>query len=217
MNAKINLASRPFRNRTLPWVITGVLGLVSLVALVFVVGQTRETNAKAAAVERDLRDLTQQSDALKQRAEQVTNAMTPEQQQVFQSAQGLVDRKRFSWSKLFADLEAALPGGVRVARINVRDVALRGEQTVAELELAVVERVPNSITGMIVDMDRAGVFRAEPLAQNLLKGRGETGTEWTLRVYYTPRAGAPLPANTTAGNIAASSEYVPTAFTRGAR
>ena len=55
----------------------------------------------------------------------------------------LVDRKRFSWSRLFADLESALPGNVRVTRISVRDVAARGEQTLAELDLTVVSKTPD--------------------------------------------------------------------------
>ena len=45
------------------------------------------------------------------------------------------------------------------------------------------------ITEMIRDMDRSGMFKADLRAQNLQKGRGESGTEYELAVVYKPRAG----------------------------
>jgi Tfp pilus assembly protein PilN len=192
VSAKLNLASQPFRNRALPWAISGIITLSSLVALVFIISLTSQTNTKAQAVERDLNSLSEQMKLLGKQASDVKDAMTVEQRDSLLAAQSLVDRKRFSWSRLFADLEAALPGGVRVSRISVRDVALSGEQTIAILELAVIEKSPGSVTGMISEMDRGGVFQAEPVAQELQKGRGESGTQWTLRVRYTPRAGTPV-------------------------
>lgn len=192
MSAKLNLASQPFRNRALPWAISGIITVASLVALFFIISLTSQTNNKAEAVGRDLKELNSQMASLRQQAADVKDAMTPEQRVSLLAAQSLVDRKRFSWSRLFADLEAALPGGIRVSRISVRDVAQRGEQTIAILELAVIEKIPNTVTGMIADMDRNGVFQAEPVAQTLQKGKGESGTEWTLRVRYTPRAGVPI-------------------------
>lgn len=216
VSAKLNLASQPFRNRALPWAITGVITVASLVALVFIISLTSRTNTKAAAVERDLKGLTDQMAGLTQQAAAVRDAMTPEQRNSLLAAQSLVNRKRFSWSRLFADLEAALPGGIRVSRISVRDVAQRGEQTIATLDLAVIEKSPGSVTGMISEMDRGGVFQAEPIAQALQKGRGESGTEWTLRVRYTPRAGVPLNSSR-ANSIAASTTTTATAVDGGAR
>ena len=191
VSTKLNLASQPFRNRALPWAVSGIITVASLLALVFIISLTSQTNTKAVAAERQLRELEDQREALKRQAAEVKEAMTPEQQNSLKAAQSLVDRKRFSWSRLFADLEAALPAGVRVSRISVNDVGVSGDQTIAILELAVIEKTPNSVTAMIAEMDRGGIFQAEPVAQSLQKGRGESGTEWTLRVRYTPRAGVP--------------------------
>jgi Tfp pilus assembly protein PilN len=124
-----------------------------------------------------------------EQAKAVQNTLTPDQQLTLKAAHQLVDRKRFSWSRLFADLEASLPGSVRVSRIAVRDVTPQGDQMVAELELAVFAKTPTTITEMISSMDRAGVFHAELRSQNLQKGRGESGTEYELYVVYRPRAG----------------------------
>ena len=189
MITNLNLASRPFNNRVLPWLLTFVVLLVSVIGLFLVVHLTSQANSEAAVVQVDINSLRQQEQNLMEQAKAVQNTLTPDQQLTLKAAHQLVDRKRFSWSRLFADLEASLPGSVRVSRIAVRDVAPQGDQIVAELELAVFAKTPTTITEMISSMDRAGVFHAELRSQNLQKGRGESGTEYELYVVYRPRAG----------------------------
>jgi Tfp pilus assembly protein PilN len=185
----LNLATRPFNNRVLPWVLTFVVLLVSVIGLFLVVHLTSQANSEAAVVQVDINRLRQQEQNLMEQAKAVQNTLTPDQQLTLKAAHQLVDRKRFSWSRLFADLEASLPGSVRVSRIAVRDVTPQGDQMVAELDLAVFAKTPTTITEMISSMDRAGVFHAELRSQNLQKGRGESGTEYELYVVYRPRAG----------------------------
>ena len=189
MTTKLNLASRPFSNHALPWVVTSLVTLVSLIAFVFIIRWTGQTRAQADAVQADINVLSQQEQGLRVKAQDVKNSLSAEQLQTLAAAHVLVDRKGFSWSRLFSDLESALPGNVRVTRISVRDVAARGDQTLAELDLTAVTKTPSTITDMIAEMDRAGIFRAELRSQNLQKGRGESGTEYELSVIYRPRAG----------------------------
>ena len=189
MITNLNLATRPFNNRVLPWLLTFVVLLVSVIGLFLVVHLTSKANSEAAVVQVDINSLRQQEQNLMEQAKAVQNTLTPDQQLTLKAAHQLVDRKRFSWSRLFADLEASLPGSVRVSRIAVRDVTPQGDQMVAELELAVFAKTPTTITEMISSMDRAGVFHAELRSQNLQKGRGESGTEYELYVVYRPRAG----------------------------
>ena len=191
MPTKLNLASKPFSNRSLPWVVTTVVVVVSLVCLVFIVRATSRANAQAAAVQNDINNLKRQELELRQQAQAVKNSLTTEQLQTLGAAHALVDRKHFSWSRLFADLELALPGSVRVKRIAVRGVSARGNETLAELELTVVAKSPATVTEMIAEMDRGGIFHAELRAQNLQRGRGESGAEYELSVIYKPRAGSP--------------------------
>jgi Tfp pilus assembly protein PilN len=204
VSTNLNLASQPFRNRAFPWTVTAIIAIASLAALVLIVSRASETNRKAALVATDVNSLRSQADALKKRAEEVRAALTPEQRQLRDAAERLVERKRFSWSRLFADLEGSLPGNVRVTRISVRDVASRGGDTSAELELSVVSKSPNDVTDMIGDMSRTGIFEANLMAQNLQKGRNETGTESVLNVIYRPRAGAPTTSPRASSNIAAT-------------
>src|SRR5687767_3933311 len=175
MATKLNLATKPFSNHSLPWALTTFVILLSLVCFVFILRATTKARGQADAVQIDINGLRQQEQTLRKQAEAVKNSLTPEQFQTLEAAHTLVDRKHFSWSRLFADLESALPGSVRVKRIAVRGVATRSEQTLAELELTVVAKSPGNVTDMIADMDRIGIFQAELRSQNLQRGRGETG------------------------------------------
>ena len=189
MTAKLNLASNPFRNRALPWTVAAILALASVIALVLIAKSTIQTKAKVLAAQSDVAKLQKSINALRQQGEAIKVAMTPEQVRLLKSAHSLVDRKRFSWSQLFADLEAALPGGVRVSRIVVKEVRAQNDRTVANLDLTVACKNPATITQMIEDMEREGVFHAELRAQTLQRGRGESGAEYEMDVYYAPRSG----------------------------
>lgn len=188
MTNQLNLASRPFTNRTLPWVVTAILVFFSLVAFAFIARSTADSSAKAAVIQKEINELNQQQRALVAEAQQVKNSLTPEQQLLLKSAHELVDRKRFSWSRLFVDLEAVLPQSVKVARIAVRQVQSQGDHMVADLELVVIAKSPTAVTDMIAVMDKEGVFQTELHTQNPQRGRGESGSEYELLVQYTPRA-----------------------------
>ena len=189
MTSNLNLASKPFTNRLLPWLLTVVVLFVSIIGLFVVVHYTLQANRESEAIRVEINNLRTQEKGLLDDAKKVKALMTGEQLQALDAAHQLVDRKTFSWSRLLADLEAALPGTVRVSRIAVRDIGRQGDQTVADLELTVFAKNANVITAMIRDMDRAGIFQADLRVQNLQKGRGESGTEYELAVLYRPRAG----------------------------
>lgn len=197
MITKGNLASTPFRNRALPWTVTAIITLFSIVALVFIAKWTFDTNALAQAAARDVSDLKSKTDALNKRTEDVKTALTPEQQRSLKSTHTLVDRKQFSWSRLFADLEAALPGTVRVTRIAVKEVGAQNDRTVANLELIVASKNPATITEMIQEMERQGIFHPVLRSQNLQRGKEGGGAEYEMDVIYTPRAGTAVDPATT--------------------
>ena len=76
---------------------------------------------------------TQRAD-LKGKEEQVQQSLTPEQRTLLIAAHKLVAQKSFGWSRLFADLEGVLPGGVSVSRIDVENIYKTGDRNQAELE-----------------------------------------------------------------------------------
>ena len=189
MNSNLNLASKPFTNRILPWVLTFAILSIAFVGLLVVVALTTSTNREAGRTEAEINTLKQEEKKLVEAAKEVKSSLTPEQQEGLKAAHQLVDRRTFSWSKLFGDLEASLPNSVRVSRIAVRNVVSDGDVTVAELELAAFAKSPTTIIDMIGSMNRDGIFQAQLISQNLQKGRGEAGTEYELLVIYRPRSG----------------------------
>ena len=213
MTTRLNVATKPFTNRALPWVVAVILAFFSLVAMVFIARTTATANNKAQGVQTEIRTLNLEEQALKEKAKEVESAFTPEQLQSLKSAHELANRKRFSWSRLFADLEAILPGGVRVTRISVRQLGTEEGRTVADLELAVVSKSYSTVDEMISTMDQQGIFRAELRNQNLQKGKGEGGTEYDLMLHYTPKAGYP----TVAQPARAALDSQPTDATGGPR
>ena len=192
MITKLNLSSTPFRNRALPWTVTAIVTLFSIFALVFIAKWTFDTNAQAQAAARDVAQLSQRAGELNKLAEEINRTLTPEQKRALKSTHALVDRKQFSWSRLFADLESALPGSVRVTRITVKGVRTQDARTVTNLELVVASKNPVTVTQMIEDMERQGIFHAELVSQNSERGRGESGQEYEMNVFYTPRAGVTI-------------------------
>jgi Tfp pilus assembly protein PilN len=181
----LNLATQPFRNRALPWTVAVVVALFSVVALTFTLSQWNVARAHSLAVEQDVRALRAQSDELKKQAGEINESLTDEQRRMLDAAHLIADRKNFSWSRLFSDLEATLPQGVRVSRITVRDINGSGGQARAELELAVVARNPADVTDMMGKMASSGIFSADLLTQTPAP-KGEAGIEATLRVRYEP-------------------------------
>ena len=189
MNNSLNLASRPFSNRILPWALTAIILFVSLIGLILVVRLTTTAKSQADKAQIEINKLKQDEHTLMKEAETLKAAFTADQQQALPSAHLLVDRKLFSWSQLLADLEASLPNNVRVSRISVQDVTRDANQTVAQLELAVFAKNPATISDMIAAMHKEGVFYLVLRNQNLQKGRGEAGTEYEFSVVYRARTG----------------------------
>jgi Tfp pilus assembly protein PilN len=189
MSTRLNLASKPFRNRVLPWTVSALVAITSIVALVFIAQSTFRTNRTIAATQRDVTELRKILDTLTKQEKEVETALTAEQKRQLKYAHGLVDRKRFSWSRLFADLEASLPGEIRVTKIIVKGVGMQGDRPVADLDLVVSSKVPTNVTQMIEDMESEGIFHAELVAQNPQRSKGESGSEYELNVHYVPRYG----------------------------
>lgn len=188
MNNSLNLASKPFSNRILPWTVTTIILFGSLVGLVVVFQLTTSARQEAGLLEAEINSLKKREHDLLDAAKAVKSSFTGDQQQALPAAHALVDRKAFSWSRLLADLETSLPNNVKVSRIAVREVSNQAGQTVAQLDMTVFTQNSATISEMISAMHREGIFQVEVRNQNLAKGRGESGSEFELFVVYRSRA-----------------------------
>lgn len=192
---KLNLSSRPFRNRTLPYLIALLFLAVAISGATLSFAKLRDTTAKNEIAKSEIEQMNAEVKALKGKGELVQQQLTPEQSALLVGAHKLVANKTFGWSRLFADLESILPGGVSVSRINVQDVFKDGEKTKAQLDFAVLSRDYPSVMAMIENMNGSGIFSAELRGQDLQKNERFTYTEYSLHLIYTPRSAFSVPAS----------------------
>ena len=186
---KLNLSSQPFRNRTLPYLLSLLLLAFAVAGAVLAFSSLKKTTADNEIAKTDIALMSAELQTLKDKGAAVQQQLTPEQQSLLIAAHKLVANKSFGWSRLFADLESLLPGGVSVSRISIENVYQDGDQTKAELEFGVLSRDYQSVMTMIEKMNSSGTFQAELRGQDLQKTDSITYTEYTLRLIYTPRSG----------------------------
>lgn len=201
MIAKLNLATHPFRNRVLPYLLAASLLVVSAVGGVFGLVRLNENSKKNELLAREILEKQSEIERLKGEGAKVQQLLTPEQKALLTASHKLVANKTFGWSRLFADLEAVLPASVSASRIAVEDIYQDGDRIRAELELAVISRDYPAVMVMIENMNNSGLFRAELRGQDLQKNERVTYTEYTFRLIYTPGYGyATSPATDIAQN-----------------
>jgi len=182
----LNLATRPFRNRVLPYLAAAALLLAAGVLGIYCLAKLKQNSdtdkVLAARIEASKTEISR----LKGEGEKVRQQLTPEQRTVLSAAHRLVANKAFGWSRLFADLEGVLPGSVSASRISVQHIYTDGAKVRAELELGVISRDFAGVQQMIQNMQNSGLFLAELRGQDLQKTDLSVYTEYTLRVVYSP-------------------------------
>jgi Tfp pilus assembly protein PilN len=186
---KLNLASKPFRNRNLPYVLAIVLLFMSVAAATLCIWHLRQNSELNELASRKNREMETEIARLNGEGEKVQQQLSPDQRSILIASHKLVANKTFSWSRLFADLESVLPGGVSASRISVNNVFKDGDRTRAELDLSVLSRDYQSVITMIDAMNKSGMFQAELRGQDLQKNERVAFTEYTLHLLYSPAYG----------------------------
>lgn len=162
---------------------------LALAGMVLSFAQWREVRARNEIVINDIEQMEKDLKELEQKKTLVQQSLAPAQKELLIAGHKLVAAKTFGWSRLFADLESVLPGGVSASRINVENVYKDGDNIRAELDFAVLSRNYQNVMQMIQTMNQSGIFRAELRGQDLQKDDRFTYSEFTLKLIYTPRYG----------------------------
>ena len=186
MITKLNLASRPFRNRTLPYLIALLLLAFSVGGAILCFAQLRNIIRDNELAKQQIADLETEVKALDDKGKQVQAELSPEQRALLIGAHKLVANKSFGWSKLFSDLEGVMPASVSASRISVENIFKDGDRIKAELDFAVLSNDYQSVAVLIDNMNNSGVFRAELRGQDRQKTERSVYTEYTLHLVYTP-------------------------------
>jgi Tfp pilus assembly protein PilN len=201
---KINLATHPFRNRTLPYLLALACCTFALAGVIFGLSMLRDAKAEDEVVKGEIEQMKTELAQLKGESDKIQQMLTPEQRALLIAAHKLVAQKNFGWSRLFADLEGVLPNSVSVSRINVENVYQTSDRTQAELDFAVLSRDYESVMNMINKMNAGGVFQAELRGQDLQKKEHFTYTEYSLRLIYTQPLSHPTDAPAYTGDVASN-------------
>lgn len=189
MITKINLSSKPFRNRTLPYLIAVLFVAFAVSGALLSFAKWSDVHENNEIAKKDIARMEIELQELKMKGELVQQQLTPEQRTLLIASHKLVANKSFGWSRLFADLEAVLPGSVSASRIKVENIYKDGDRIKAELDFAVLSYNYQAVMLLIDNMNNSGVFRAELRGQDLQKTEGAIYTEYTLHLIYTPQAG----------------------------
>lgn len=201
MITKLNLATRPFRNRTTPYLLSLLLLGLSVAGGVLCFAQLNAATTQNEAARKDIERMNEEIAVLKSRGEKVQQQLTPQQQNLLIASHRLVANKSFGWSRLFADLEGVMPGSVSASRIAVENVYKDGDRIKAELDFAVLSLNYQNVMTMISNMHNSGLFQVELRGQDRQQSERSTFTEFSLHVVYTPAYGY-----ATSSEIAQSSE-----------
>ena len=185
---RLNLASKPIRNRTIPFLLAGGLVFISFVVAVFVVSTSAEVADLDKLTDSEIKAFNKELDELNDKGENVQRQLSPLQRDLLVGAHKLVASKGFGWSRLFADLEAMLPPRVSTSRIEVKKISKEQGRTVASLEIVVLSADPNLVIQMLDRMGNSGIFRGDMRRQERREVDGKVLSEVTLDVVYFPSA-----------------------------
>ena len=200
MITRLNLASRPFRNRNLPYILTVLLLAISVAGALLCYSRIEQNSRTNEIVKRDIEAMQGRIRELHGEGEKVQQQLTPDQRAILAAAHKLVANKAFGWSRLFADLESVMPGSVSASRISVENVYNDSGRIKAELDFGVLSRDYSSVMSMIDAMNSSGRFQAELRGQDRQEGESITYTEYTLRLVYIPGYAVDAPPTDVAQN-----------------
>lgn len=188
----LNLASRPFRNETLPTILV-TLAAVAVVGLTIAHGLAirRLRSASASAQQREAAELEAetarlQAEARDLRAPKVSKETLAE----WTAIKDLIDRCSFSWTGLFAQLEAILPRDIRL-----RSIAPRTRRGRLGLDLVAVTRSTEAGLDFMRVLEAAEAFedvyppQVEPSAEG-----GRFTYSMTYHAVSAQPAAAPSPS-----------------------
>ncbi len=175
-----NLATRPFRNETLPALLLGV-GFVLLVAgsVVHALAVRSLLPAQTSARHREVDQLETRLQRLEARAGELRREVPGATLEEWLFVKDMVDRRAFSWTRLLRDLEESLPEGVRIASL-APDV----DEARLELRLDAQVRAPEDGLELVRRLEERPEFEhVDPLSTSEL---AEGGRMLRLRMDYTP-------------------------------
>ena len=183
---RTNLATRPFYNERAVRLVLVALAVVALGATAFNVTRIVQLSRRDTRLATDATRDEARTDDTRQRAarlratvdSRVIEAASADARQ----ANDLIDRRTFSWTELFNQIETTLPDDVRITAFQPRRDKGR-----TVLAITVVARTVNDISQFMDKLEGTGAFRA--VGSRVQERVNEEGMlAATLEVVYLPSA-----------------------------
>jgi|ERR1022692_2928345 hypothetical protein len=186
MRLDINLATRPYEDAREFWTRWGLgVGLLAIVTL-FLLGVTVNDWIKAgrdrqeiARIEKQIADREAERAQAQGVLDQAGNRSTRDQSQFLN---GLIQRKSFSWTRVFEDLEQVMPSNLHV-------VALRpelNEQNQMQLEMKVAGESRAAAVELVHRMEGSKHFQGAQLLQENQAGDNGSSIAALITAIYVP-------------------------------
>ena len=192
MKPLVNLASNPFRNRRLFWLVILLLFLIPAYFGMQAIESASNLNHEISNQAMKVKGLEIQHKQIEKPAVSNVVISSDENKQLV-AANELIARRAFSWSQLLSDIERSFPIGVRVLRVAVnqilpqeREEAFDGSENAATLTLTVIGKTNQDVTTMINRFHDTGRFKVFPMSKKTVDGTDEI--EFELKVEYFPPA-----------------------------
>lgn len=198
MRLNINLATKPYqdvRRILVQWGGLVLLLAVCTVALVWTAvwtwRQSRDVNAKVAALESEMAALD------RQRAQALAILHSPENTSVVETSKflnGLIARKSFSWTRVFMQLEQIMPPRLHVVSISPE---LQPKTNTMEVHMSVAGTSREAAVELVKRLEQSPSFRdariteeSEIRQQETSKGNPDT-VKFEVTALYVPTATPP--------------------------
>jgi type IV pilus assembly protein PilN len=188
MRLDINLATRPYEDAREFWARwglgVGLLGALTLFLLILTVRDWRKAGQdrhNIARLEQQIAERDHERAQAQAFLDLAANRSTRDQSQFLN---GLIERKSFSWTRVFEDLERVMPANLHV-------VSLRPElndQNQMQLEMKVAGDTRAAAVELVHRMEGSRHFQGAQLVQEGETGETGTAVNATVIAIYVPDA-----------------------------
>jgi len=172
MRLDINLATTPYEDAREFWVRwgtgVGALAVLTLVLLALAVeGWTKAGRDRQdiARIQSQIEERDKERSKAQGFLDMGANRSTRDQSQFLN---GLIQRKAFSWTRVFEDMELVMPTNLHVVSLQPK----LNDQNQMELEIRVVGENRNAAVELVHRMERSKHFQGAQLEQEAQSGEG---------------------------------------------
>lgn len=186
MRLDLNLATRPYEDAGEFWIrwgsAVGVLALLTLVLVGWTVrgwmnaGRDRHAIAELQA---QIHERDSERGSAQAYLELAANRSTRDQSQFLN---GLIQRKAFSWTRVFEDLERVMPNSLHVVSLRPEI----NEQGQLELDMKVVGNTRAPAVELVHRMEASRHFQGSQLVQESQAGESGGAVLATVAAIYVP-------------------------------